>query len=368
MDLFSALRWLGFALWALSGLRMFPDSLRGPFTWDSALWLACYLLFVVAYALGGSTVRWRRLTSLVVQAAMTITMVRLIPCYFCSLQQVIVAWQAALLFPPLGIASWIVVQTAVFGWLIVPACPDRFDALASLVTLLGFQAFSAVAVTLARREHEGRRELAEINAQLGATRALLEETSRVHERTRIARELHDVLGHDLTALGLQLEVARNLADGRSREPVDEARAISQRLLGQVREVVTTTRSTAGADVVTALRALANGIPDLAIHLELPPRLVIADPDRAHCLLRCVQELITNTLRHAGARNLWIRIGVDDDALTVDAHDDGRGVGELRIGNGLSGMRARLEELGGRLRIASVDRFAVSAWLPAKGPA
>jgi signal transduction histidine kinase len=82
----------------------------------------------------------------------------------------------------------------------------------------------------------------------------------------------------------------------------------------------------------------------------------------------VQEVITNALRHARAKNIWIALTQTDDGITMEARDDGRGAEQVGAGNGLSGMRARLEELGGRLRVASAPRreFVVSAWLPARG--
>ena len=78
--------------------------------------------------------------------------------------------------------------------------------------------------------------------------------------------------------------------------------------------------------------------------------------------------MTNVLRHARARNLWITITIEGGAITLEAYDDGRGATEVRAGQGLGGMRARLEELGGRLNVAVDDparAFAVSAWLPTR---
>src|SRR5207249_4297704 len=113
----------------------------------------------------------------------------------------------------------------------------------------------------------------------------------------------------------------------------------------------------------ALRTLVEDLPGLVVHLALPDPLVIDDAARAHCVLRCVQEIVTNTLRHARARNLWIRIEQLPTGLAVDARDDGRGASALAAGNGLSGMRSRLEELGGFLHIATAPSFAVTAQLP-----
>jgi signal transduction histidine kinase len=113
------------------------------------------------------------------------------------------------------------------------------------------------------------------------------------------------------------------------------------------------------------------VPGLEVHLEMPEHLHLEDGARGQCVLRCVQEIVTNALKHSGAKNLWITIAVADGAITLDAKDDGCGASEVRAGNGLSGMRARLEEMGGWLRVAAEPSraFAVSAWLPAtKGSA
>jgi signal transduction histidine kinase len=84
------------------------------------------------------------------------------------------------------------------------------------------------------------------------------------------------------------------------------------------------------------------------------------------VLRCVQEIVTNTLRHAGASNLWIHVEQRTGGIVVDTRDDGRGAHQVTAGHGLSGMRARLEELGGFLQIAPAPSFAVTAQLPIGG--
>jgi signal transduction histidine kinase len=242
--------------------------------------------------------------------------------------------------------------------------------LSHLLGLIAADIFAAVAVQLARHAAETAKDLAHANAELRATRSLLEETSRAHERTRISRELHDVLGHDLAALGLQLEVATHVPPERARAYVAKAQEVSARLLRNVREVVGATRDAPGADLGCALRTLVDGVPGMAVHLAMPDDLHVDEAARGHCLLRCVQEIVTNALKHSRAANLWITIGVADDAITLEARDDGRCAREVRAGYGLSGMRARLEEMGGWLRVGPEPSraFAVSASLPARGGA
>jgi signal transduction histidine kinase len=108
-----------------------------------------------------------------------------------------------------------------------------------------------------------------------------------------------------------------------------------------------------------------GVPQPEIHLTLPAGLHIADPALAHAVFRCVQEIVTNTVRHAQARNLWIEVRHAPGGLVVEARDDGRGAPGYAPGHGLTGMGERLRELGGSLVVASHPGhgFEVRATLP-----
>src|SRR5690606_24977237 len=179
-------------------------------------------------------------------------------------------------------------------------------------------------------------------------------------------ELHDLIGHHLTALSLNLEVASHLVQGPARDHVQQAQSVAKLLLGDVREVVSQLREGDSIDLTQALTNLTEGVPGLAIHLELPPRFGVDDPRRAQVLLRCAQEIIPNTVRHSGARNLWLRfVRSDDNQMLVHARDDGHGAPQLRPGNGLTGMRERLAQFGGGLDIVTGGGrgFALDAWLP-----
>lgn len=228
----------------------------------------------------------------------------------------------------------------------------------------GFQLFALISTEATQREARAKEQLAKLNAELKATQALLAESSRVAERVRIARELHDLMGHQLTALSLNLEVA-NLTQGeKSRQHLSKAQHIAKELLGDVRGVVSTMRDS-HLNLERALQVLVEGVPKPAIHLQLPSGLSLEDPEKAHALVRCVQEVITNTLRHAGAQNLWISIRHTPQGLEVEAHDDGRGSREIKPGNGLKGMQERLEQLGGQVKMQSQpgQGFHLEASLP-----
>ena len=234
------------------------------------------------------------------------------------------------------------------------------------VLYLGFAALMFVTSMVARQQDEAREEQRRLNSELRATRALLAESSRIGERMRIARELHDLVGHHLTALTLNLEVASHRVQAEALDSVRQAQGIAKQLLGDVREVVSELRQGETMDLSQALRSLIEGVPTLQVHLQLPPALGVDDPQRAQVMLRTVQEILTNTARHSGARNLWLRFTrTAAGELQLDARDDGRGAVTIRPGNGLRGMRERLATVGGRMSFSSEPGrgFALSAWLP-----
>ncbi|MGV8960634.1 MAG: sensor histidine kinase [Stenotrophomonas sp.] len=216
----------------------------------------------------------------------------------------------------------------------------------------GFSMFIFVTSLVARQQTQAREEQRRLNAELRATRLLLAESARVNERTRISRELHDLLGHHLTALSLNLEVASHICQGQAQEHVRQAHTLAKLLLTDVREAVSQLRESGAIDLAAALRPLAERVPSLEIHLDIDEPLTVEDPERAHVLLRCTQEIITNAVRHAGARHLWIRVRSEQAQVLIEAHDDGVGAeaGQIIPGNGLRGMRERLSQYGGELEI------------------
>jgi signal transduction histidine kinase len=263
---------------------------------------------------------------------------------------VVVAAGLPFVFGPTTVWTWILGQSAVFTMMFLPneGRPGWIELISVGVASLGFQMFAAASSILLRSEQSSRERLAATNTELHATRALLAENSRAAERLRISRDLHDTLGHHLTALSLQLDVASRLSDGKAAEHVRQAHAITRLLLADVRDVVGSLRGTARVDVAQAIRTFALEQAGITVHLDLPPALVVDDQPRADTLVRCVQEILTNAARHSEARNLWIRLDVKPDGIGIDAHDDGRGATSVDHGHGLQGMRERFEQNAGHV--------------------
>jgi signal transduction histidine kinase len=224
------------------------------------------------------------------------------------------------------------------------------DPLPMVLINLGFQALAAICVHYARSAEESRDALARVNADLLATRALLADSARDAERLRVARELHDVAGHKLTAMRLNLRALAADPALAGHAGIAVAERLSGELLGDIRQVVQSLRDDRGLDLVTALRALAAPFPRPSLQPTIAPGIRVTDPAVAELVLRLAQEALTNAARHAGAERVWLRIDREDGGLRIDIHDDGQCNERLREGNGIAGMRERLALLAGTLEI------------------
>jgi two-component system sensor histidine kinase DesK len=202
---------------------------------------------------------------------------------------------------------------------------------------------------LAALERRRRRALAAAHAELLATQSLLTDLVRDSERLRIARDLHDSVGHHLTALKLHLDLALRQAGAGAPASLATASGLAAALLAEVRTVVSSERRAERIDLRRALATLCDGIPSPRITLTMADDVMIDSPALAHALFCCAQEAVSNSVRHAGAATLTIDIAQRGGHLTMLLRDDGRGKGIAVDGNGLRGMRERLALLGGCLQ-------------------
>lgn len=240
-----------------------------------------------------------------------------------------------------------------------PVSPRWLLVSVVLYTLL--QAASAAMAWSLQRVATALQDLSVAHVELRSTSALLAESSQAEERLRISRELHDVLGHQLTVLSVELEVASHRAEGPAREHVLRARGLARELLADVRSVVGTERQRS-FDLSGALARVTEEIPHPRVHLDVAPGLA---PDDRHAatLVRAVQEIATNTIRHARAENLWISLVEADGVLCLDARDDGVGAPQPVLGNGLNGLTERTAALGGTVELDGAAGFRVRVRLP-----
>jgi two-component system, NarL family, sensor histidine kinase DesK len=208
-----------------------------------------------------------------------------------------------------------------------------------------------------------RQHALELNRELKAAQLQVAHSSRAGERLRIAREIHDLLGHHMTALILNLEVATHKTTGHGLAQVERALALAKMLLGDLRNAVSEMREHPAMDLDVALAELISDIPGLTVKLEADAELRVKDPATTEVLLRCVQEALTNTLRHAGARSCHIRLYRQRGELVLEITDDGKGPPSITPGNGLTGMQERINTLAGSLSWRGGSGFQLEARLP-----
>jgi signal transduction histidine kinase len=364
------MRFSGLLIWLVLGLPAIDPSTRGgqetPAFW--AGWIACYSLFGIAYYFGSakrSLTAVFRINAIVLQSLCVVGMILSFQNYFTGFLMVLIAWQLGFYFPLRVAVIWTVLQTVAatvalephwhMGW--------RWAVTSSVV---GLEAFAVVGGMLLAREAAARDELLLLNIELSSTRELLKESSRAEERLHIARELHDVLGHHLAALSIQLEHAVHVAPDSVRADIEAAQGSTRQMLSAVRSVVSSMRASEQVDLAPILNSLAKRVLRPKLCLDIPSRLALADGARAHAVLRCVQEIITNTVKHSGANNLWISVCFAEGAIEVSARDDGRAALPTRPGAGLTGMKERFESLGGRVEFRTEPGagFVLRAQLPA----
>lgn len=346
------IRYAGIAVVVAAGLRALYSATHetGQLALSielAPLWFGLYLTFAIAYAFvpGGERARDKRLRGLLLgtQSVTGLSLVLLYPNFIVVTVCAIVIWQVTLTYGTRAGLALTIVQSLILALI---KCTGETEGMTwiVLVTSFGYQLFAFFAAQLLRNEMQARHDLARANSELRAAQHVLAETAASEERLRIARDLHDVVGHNLTSLTIQLDVAHRLANDDASAHIETARRISADLLEQVRQVVARFREHP-LDFRRALHELAENTGDLKVHLSIPAGVQTPDPARAEAIVRCVQEIVTNALRHSEARNLTVDLRQVDNDIVVTGYDDGKG-GDIREGRGLTGIRERFAAFGG----------------------
>ncbi len=200
--------------------------------------------------------------------------------------------------------------------------------------------------------------------RLGLAQEQIEHLAQVAERERIARDLHDVLGHTLSLIVLKSELAGRLLptnpEGARRE-IGEVERTARKALGEVRETIRGYRSEGlAAELSRARETLSLA----GVSLECAEPLPRVDPVAESVLALVLRESVTNIVRHARAKCCRLSLSVDPGGTALRIEDDGRG-GIEHEGNGLRGMRERLATLGGRLAIDSRSGTRLTVEIPAQ---
>jgi len=208
-------------------------------------------------------------------------------------------------------------------------------------------------------------ERARMNRKLRKANEEIENLAKVAERERIARDLHDVLGHTLSVITLKSELAGKLIDRdphRAGQEIREVEQISRQALSDVRDAIRGYRSKGlVAELAQAKSTLETA--GLMVHVDAATSMQLP-PMQESVLSLAVREAVTNVVRHAQARTCRLRIEQQNGTCRLEVADDGQGFTSLE-GNGLRGMRERVEMLGGTMERRNKSGTTLSVTLPIK---
>jgi len=236
-------------------------------------------------------------------------------------------------------------------------------------------ALSVVQRGIRERMHRENTEL--LNRELLATRELLSQSTAQAERVRIARNLHDILGHHMTALILNLEVANHSVrqslgsedeklnperesqefklqierTSKAQDKVEQALALAKLLLGDIRTAVSELREDDKIELQHSIERLTEDIPNIIFDIDCRSAPPIRSVQLAEVFLRCAQESITNVIRHSNASKCQISLTESEDRCVLTVSDNGRFESEILPGNGIKGMQERVSAIGGAIRWA-----------------
>ncbi|MFQ3281494.1 sensor histidine kinase [Reinekea sp.] len=279
---------------------------------------------------------------------LSVALAALLPLYFNHL--------AALL----GVLMLILVDFIFNQWLW--HIPDAF-----IWTLLA-GAFHLFAFRMTQRviqEQEARDEITTLNRELIATQALLEESTKQSERLRISRDLHDGIGHHLTALILKLQYLTYTTTGEAKTEITEAHGLAKELLQDVRNTVNQMREKSTISFFDALDALIAQVPNIDIELDIDTSIKITEVAVTEALFRSIQEGITNSLKHSSASLIKISLKYENTNLLLKIDDNGAPKPSLAEGNGLLGMKERVHNVQGVVTIDTSNGFSITIHIPYK---
>ena len=237
----------------------------------------------------------------------------------------------------------------------------------SFQLFLAGQVFIVAFTQMALNEEKNRKEverlatdLATANQHLREYAMQVEELAIAKERNRLAREIHDGLGHFLTTIHMQIQAGRAVMPNdpnRALETLTKAQNLTQEALADVRRSVAALRVSPGEarPIDESIQDLLESCKGSAVAAELKisgnPRAL--PPTQQLTLYRAVQEGINNTLKHAHASHLWVHLDYTQiNVVRLVVSDDGQGVTDLRQGFGLMGLQERMHLLQGELHISS----------------
>ncbi|MEW6989986.1 sensor histidine kinase [Colwelliaceae bacterium 6441] len=343
------LHFSGFLTWSIIAfLSLKPLPLGAEFILKALAYIAFYISFSINISSKSSKNINRSKVIIVCQTAIVLTLVRFDQYDVNAILLVLIATQLpAILSKNHSVLLMFLISIMHFMIDFNGSFTDSFFHVAIYFML---QIFGFSAIESALRESKAKEDLAVINQELLATRFMLKESSQRKERMRISRDLHDAIGHQLTALSLNLEVSCHKVSDEFKPMLQENLTQAKSLLTNVREVVKEMRNEEQFDLAATLKNLVAQLPNCQLNVE--EVAVINSLSLKQQLFFCLQEGISNALRHGKATELNLHVKRVDNNIKVTLTDNGSASDDIVFGNGLTGMQERLSDFQGKVTLLS----------------
>lgn len=301
---------------------------------------------------------------------------RLLINYFFHTFYIIVFLEASLLLPPkkgltVGIIT-VIISMIKYGYLVY--YKFNLSNVSQMVFFLTVNVLILIIAAFAKQTKEEKekqdilyRELVDTHRQLKEYTDELKRLSVIEERNRIARDIHDTLGHDMTALIMQLQMADHYAKSdlkKTGELLNRSLKTARDSLSKIREVVATLRGKETSPEL-AIKTMADEFSKKTgaeIRLEMEGEIV-KDYGINWAIYHILQEGMTNAIRHGNATKIMIKLVYSNEAVKFTIKDNGQGALVLIEGFGLKGIRERVQAFGGQVEYKSQDGFIMDGFIP-----
>ena len=332
--------------------------------WEAAVLLTLAVAYLFAGTYGFTRVRESRsvlagVLYFAIELALGATLIRLSGSTGeLSLILLPLAGQTALILP---IYLTVPLCLSIYVMLVMPFLLHGrwIDAIALAVIYGTGIVFVTVFTRVAAREREARNALAEANQLLRDHAAEVEELATTKERNRLAREIHDSVGHYLTVVNVQIGAARTVLDQNRRQALEHlstAQSLTQEGLAEVRHSVAALRASPieSRPLPQALTSLVDQwrAAGIKASLQIAGAVRPLSPQTNHTLYRAGQEALTNVAKHANATIVSVRLNYGEGRIQLSIKDNGVGSNNLEGGFGLFGIRERVQLLNGSVRVNS----------------
>ncbi|WP_425448473.1 sensor histidine kinase [Dethiothermospora halolimnae] len=253
--------------------------------------------------------------------------------------------------------------------------------LADYIQYLIFIAFILISLLYLRFQITERRKSQKLNKELKEAYDKLEEYSKKveeltisKERNRVSQEIHDSIGHNLTALIMHLEVAGKIIDkdkGKTKELIEKTENLARNSMNEVRKAVYALKENTNNHIINSLYDLKKNLTisdNIKVNYDIDEDIEMLSPDMKNIIYRSIQEGLTNGIKHGKATQFNITIEIDHNILKLIIEDNGLGCHNIKEGNGLKGMCKRIEILDGDINYKNIkDKgFIIDIKIPLRG--